>query len=148
MYKNRFAKLLVVSPVFLTLFAAPAQTETQNKPLAPAPISQLSTQTARTQPAARPEDDLAGLTFTDDQKAKIEHIRQLTRSHMDIVAKDPKSNSDQKQAMLEGMVRIEQTQIFQVLTPVQQSEVRKKAAARRAAAEEGKKKQPGQPMPR
>ena len=67
---------------------------------------------------------------------------------MDIVAKDPKSNSDQKQAMLEGMVRIEQTQIFQVLTPVQQSEVRKKAAARRAAAEEGKKKQPGQPMPR
>ena len=66
---------------------------------------------------------------------------------MDIVAKDPKSNSDQKQAMLEGMVRIEQTQIFQVLTPVQQSEVRKKAAARRAAAEEGKKRM-GQPMPR
>ena len=148
MYKNLLAKLLAASPLFLTLFAAPAQTETQNKPLAPSPIPQLAPQAARPQSAARPEDDLAGLTLTDDQKAKIEHIRQETRSHMDIVARDPKSNSDQKQAMLEGMVRIERSQIFQILTPEQQSEVRKKAAARREAEQEGKKKQSGQLMPR
>jgi Spy/CpxP family protein refolding chaperone len=148
MYKNWLAKVLVVSPVFLILFAAPAQTETQNKPLTPASISQLSPQTAHTQAGARPEDDFAGLTLTDDQKAKIEQIHQVTRSHMDIVARDPKSDSEQKQAMLEGMARIERGQIFQVLTPEQQSEVRKKVAARHAAEQQGKKKQPGRIIPR
>jgi Spy/CpxP family protein refolding chaperone len=140
MNKNLFVKRMAVASGFLILFAAPAQTETQNKPLAPSPIPQFASHTARPTTASSPGDDLAGLTLTDDQKAKIEQIHQDAKSHMDIVIKDKASNGDQKQAMLEGFARIERSQVFHVLTPDQQSEVRKKIAARRAADQEGKKK--------
>ena len=59
-----------------------------------------------------------------------------------------KISRDTWQSMLEGMARIERGQIFQVLTPEQQSEVRKKVAARHAAEQQGKKKQPGRIIPR
>jgi len=42
--------------------------------------------------------------------------------------------------MLEGYRRLERGQVFKLLTPEQQREVRKKISARRAAEQEKKKK--------
>lgn len=92
-----------------------------------------------------PVDDFAGLTFTDDQKAKIDEIRKNMKSRTDTVVKDDKLNEDQKGAMLDGYRRIENRQIFGVLTPEQQTEVSKRVLARRAAEREQNKKQQSQP---
>jgi Spy/CpxP family protein refolding chaperone len=84
------------------------------------------------------------LEFTDDQKARIVQIRKDMKSRLDVLAKDEKLNDDQKQAMLEGYRRMENNAIFDVLTPEQQAEVRKRAHAQRAANQPGqKKKRPG-----
>lgn len=90
-------------------------------------------------------DDLQGLTLTEDQKVKIDQIHQDMKSRMEIVAKDPAENADQKGAMLEGMARMERRQVFQVLTLEQQAEVRKKIRARRAAEQEKDKNQTALP---
>jgi Spy/CpxP family protein refolding chaperone len=66
---------------------------------------------------------------------------------MEIVAKDPKENQDQKSAMIQGLQRIQRTQIYMVLTPEQQSEFRKKIRAQRAADQDARKMQHG-PQPR
>lgn len=92
--------------------------------------------------ATRPTDDFAGLNFTDDQKAKIEQVHKNTKARLDAVAKDEKLTPDQKEAMLEGFRRMERGEIFKVLTPEQQKEVRERVRARHAAEQEGKKRQP------
>ena len=91
-------------------------------------------------------DYFAGLTFTGDQKAKIDEIRQDIKLRMDTVDKDEKLTPEQKGAMLDGYRRMEQRQIFAVLTPEQQTVVRQKLLARRAAEQEKKKQQ--QPAPK
>jgi len=78
-------------------------------------------------------DFFAGLQLTDDQKAKIDLIHKDTRSRMDAVEHDEKLNADAKGAMLDGYRRLENGKIFEVLTPEQQREVRKRASAWRAA---------------
>ena len=80
----------------------------------------------------RIKEDFAGLTFTDDQKAQIERIRQDTEKRKATVAHDTTLNSDQKDAMIQGYARLEYGQIFHVLTPEQRREVRRKVAARQA----------------
>ena len=59
---------------------------------------------------------------------------------MDLVVKDEKLSPDQKEAMLQGYRRLERGQVFKLLTPEQQREVRKRISARRAAEQEKKKK--------
>jgi Spy/CpxP family protein refolding chaperone len=86
-------------------------------------------------------DDFDGLTFTNEQKAEIDQIYQEMKPRMDNVVKDEMLTSDQKGAMLDGYRRMEQRQIFAVLTPDQQKEVRKKINARHAAEQEKKKRQ-------
>ena len=73
------------------------------------------------------------MSYTDEQKVKIDEIRKNMRARMDAVAKDDKLTPDQKQAMLLGLQRMETSDLFKVLTPEQQKEVLKKAQARRAA---------------
>ena len=77
-------------------------------------------------------DDFAGLSFNEEQKAKIQQIRQDIKSRMDAVTKDDKLSQDQKDAMLFGFHRMERSQVFEVLTPEQQAEVRKKILLRSA----------------
>jgi len=72
--------------------------------------------------------------LTDDQKAKINQIHQNAKSRLEAVAKDEKLSPEAKDAMLQGYRRIENGQIFDVLTPEQQQEVRKRMSAWRAAA--------------
>jgi Spy/CpxP family protein refolding chaperone len=64
---------------------------------------------------------------------------------MDLVVKDDKLDSEQKQAMLQGFRRLEAGEIFKVLTPEQQKEVRKRLTAQRAAGQQQRKAQQ-QPM--
>ncbi len=89
---------------------------------------------------ARPEDDLDGVALTDDQKAKIDRIRQDLMDRMDWVIKDPTLHEDQKEALIDGLKRLGSRQIFQVLTPKQQSEVRAKILERRGAARQESKR--------
>jgi len=90
------------------------------------------------------EDDFAGLDLSDEQKSEIEKIRQDTESRRGVVAKDSNLNSDQKNAMIQGYARLEYSQIFRVLTPIQQRVVRQRIMARRAADQASKGPQPHQ----
>ncbi len=83
--------------------------------------------------------DLAGLQFTDDQKAKIHQIHQDIKSRMDAVLKDDKLSPEQKGAMIQGYRHMERGQVYKVLTPEQQTEVRKKVLARRTAPQKKEK---------
>src|SRR6267143_3573932 len=140
MNKNRFAKRLAVAAGFFFLCAAPGLTRAQSSP--PTPV-----QTRRmTSPGVRPNSDtghggeFAGLTYTDDQKAKIDQIHQNTKARIDVVAKDEKLNAEQKAAMIEGLQRMERGEVFKALTTEQQATVRKAMLARRAAEQAEKQK--------
>jgi Spy/CpxP family protein refolding chaperone len=145
MNKNRFSARVTVAAGFLLLCAAPGLTRAQSSPPRPA-------QTHKSSPAARPKndaqptDDFTGLKYTDDQKEKIDQIHQDMKSRMDLTVKDEKLSPDQKEAMLDGYRRLERGQVFKLLTPEQQREVRKRISARRAAEQEKKKKKP--PLPK
>jgi Spy/CpxP family protein refolding chaperone len=94
--------------------------------------------------AAPPTDVFAGLSFTDEQRAEIDKIRQETESNRSVIRKDDKLTPDQKDAMLLGYTRLENGRIFKVLTPEQQKEVRQKVLARRAADQAAQQKRPPQ----
>jgi Spy/CpxP family protein refolding chaperone len=114
----------------------------RSSPRGPAQTPLTTSPAARPKRDTRPTDDFAGLKLTDDLKAKIDQIHQSIKSRMDAVVKDQKLTSEQKEAMLAGFRHMERGQVFKVLTPEQQIEVRTRAGARRAAEQEEKKKQP------
>lgn len=145
MDKNRFAKRIAVAAGFFLLCAAPGLTCAQSTPPSPAPTPHQPLPAARPKKVARRPDVFAGLTYTDDQKAKIDQIHQDMKSRTDAVVRDEKLSADQKDAMLEGYKRMEQQQVFAVLTPEQQKEVRERVRARRAAEQEEKKKRQSPP---
>ena len=126
MNTNRIKKEVTVAAGFLFLLCAPGLACAQNSASGAAPPPHLASPEAR------------------QQKAKIDQIRQDTKQRMDAVKKDEKLTPEAKQAMLDGYQRIEIQQLFKVLTPEQQAEVRKKAQARRA---EQQKKQNRPPTP-
>jgi hypothetical protein len=79
---------------------------------------------------------LAGLTLTDDQQVKIDQIRDDTRSRVAAVtagANDKKLSPEAANAMLQGLQRIENGTILEVLTPEQLQEVRRRLSAWRAS---------------
>jgi Spy/CpxP family protein refolding chaperone len=82
-----------------------------------------------------PSDDFAGLKFTADQKAKVDLIHKDAKLRRDTVIKDQKLSAEQRDAMLRGLERIERGQMYRVLTPEQQAEVRKRFLARREASQ-------------
>ena len=90
-----------------------------------------------------PLDDFAGVNFTAEQKARIEQIREKNRSRMHDVAVDTKLSPEQRAAMVEGIQRLERGEVYQVLKPEQQTEVRKRVQARRAAAQKERDKKKG-----
>jgi len=139
--KKRFAKRVAIALGFISLGAVPGLTRTQSSPPSPAQARRVTASNGRPKKVTPPEDEFAGLTFTDEQKAKMDQIHQNMQPSMDAVVKDEKSTAEQKAAMLEGLQRMERRQVFKVLTPEQQIEVRKKILARRAAEQaESKKK--------
>jgi Spy/CpxP family protein refolding chaperone len=79
-----------------------------------------------------PADDFAGLDYSDEQKTEIDQIQRHSKALMDAVVKDDKLTADQKDAMLMGYKRIEYGQVYKVLTPQQQKQIRQRIQARRA----------------
>lgn len=146
---KRIAKRVAVAVAFLFLGATPGLGHQQSAPssstpqsVAPAPVEtapHAATPGVRPRREAKPEDDFAGLTYTDEQKAKMGKIHETAKMRADAIKKDEKLNPDQKQAMLDGYRRMEIKDMFGVLTPEQQAEVRKKALARRKALMEEQK---------
>jgi hypothetical protein len=77
---------------------------------------------------------LAGLTLADDQKAKLDQIREETKSHLANLANDRQLSPEAADAMRRGYERLENGKILEVLTVEQQQEVRRRMSAWRTAA--------------
>jgi len=86
-------------------------------------------------------DDFSGLDFTAEQKAHIAQIRETSRSRMHDAATDPKLSPEQRGALIDGIQRLERGDVYKVLTPEQQAEVRKRVMARREAAQKERQRQ-------
>jgi hypothetical protein len=88
------------------------------------------------------------LTFTDDQKAKIAQIRQNAKLRREAVVKNERLTQGQKDATLERLQSLENGEIFKVLAPDQQAEVRKRIMARHAAEQEAQQSKQAVPPPK
>lgn len=103
----------------------------------PTPQPEQKTAARVPDPANTTAEDaiLSGLSLTEDQKAKIAGFHKELRNHVDLVIKDNRNTKDQKEALIEGMRRMERREVFMVLTPEQQQEVMKKSASKSAAGQ-------------
>ena len=133
MSKNRLANAAAAAAGFFFLCALPGLNSAQSSPSGPVPTPQGVPSVRGPKADQGQTDDFAGLKFTDGQQAKIDEIRQDIKARRDAVVKDERLNTTQKEAMLEGYRRLENVQVFEVLTPEQQIAVRKRSLARRAA---------------
>lgn len=133
---HRFTGPIAGAAIFLLCLPAVVSQASGNTPRTPAnPLDQSA---KSSQQAVKSFDALlAKITLTDDEKTKIDQIRRDFNNKFELVAKDPHTNPDQKAAMIGGFQRLERTQIFEVLTPVQRDEMRKNALAEHAANQPG-----------
>ena len=141
MNKNRFANRVAVAAGFFFLCSAPGLTRAQSSPPSPVRAPRKALPAARPKKDTPPTDDFAGLQYTDEQKARIDQIHQDMKLRTDAVVKDGKLTPEQKDAMLKGYARMERSQVFKLLTPEQQREVRARIRARHVAEQEELKKQ-------
>lgn len=135
MNKRRSAKRVAVGAGLFFLFTLPALTRPQSSPPAPTRIPHRTSPPPRAKKASTSADIFAGLQYTEDQKAKISKIHEDMKSRMDAVIKDGKLGPEQKGAFLEGFERMERSEVYKVLTPQQQIEVRKRMQALRRDAQ-------------
>lgn len=133
MNKKRFAQSVAVAAGIPFILVTPWLVRADNPP-----HSVVQTPKAD----SLPQDDFAGLDYTDEQRAEIDRIHRETESHKAVVANDPRLTADQKNAFLLGYTRLEYGAIFSVLSPVQQRQVRQRILARKAAAQAEQKRQP------
>jgi len=141
MQKDLLTKLVAHTTGFFLMLGLPVLSRSQNPPLPSARTTAQTGQSMRPRREANPMDDFAGLNFTEDQKTQIRQIHEDMKSHRETVAKDEKLDADQKGAMLQGFERMEYRQVYDVLTPEQQTDVRKKVLARRAMERRARQKQ-------
>lgn len=144
MNKNRFAESVVVAVGLILLFAAPGRANTQNTQPAAASAPNAALPGAQSKNHSTLEDDFAGLTYTDEQKASIDRIHRDSVTKKALIAKDADLTADQKDAMILGYTRLEYGEIFRALSPEQQREVRKRMSDRRLAEQAAHRKQPPQ----
>ena len=134
MSKIAFVTTVVAAGGFLFLCAAPTLALGQpNQPGAAPPAPMQSALAPRGKSAVAP-DLLQGLTLTEDQKAKIDQIREETKSRLAAVTNNKTLSAEAADAYLRGYQRMENGKILEVLTPEQQKEVRNRVAAWRAKA--------------
>jgi len=143
MSKFAFVKAVVAAGGILFLCAGPELALGQSNQPGAGPAA--PTKSASVPRGKSPPDFLQGLTLTDDQKAKIEQIRQDTKSRLAVVTHDRQLDPETANAFLSGYQRQENTKILEVLTPEQQQQVRKRLAAWKAAAG-GKPQYPLRPV--
>ena len=134
MSKIAFVKTVVAAGGLLFLCGAPELALGQSSQPGAAPPATMKSALAPRGKSAAPPDLLEGLTLTDDQKAKIDQIRDESRSHLAAVANDKNLSPEAADAMRRGVQRFENGKILQVLTLEQQQEVRKRITAWRTAS--------------
>lgn len=146
--RNRVGRRVLVACGLLLLLVAPglvgSQSNSSEAPATPHPASPAAPQKRDT----RPIDDFAGLTFTDDQKAKIAQIRQNAKLRREAVVKNERLTQGQKDVTLERLQSLENSEIFKVLAPDQQAEVRKRIMARHAAEQQAQQNKQAVPPPK
>lgn len=146
--RNRVGKRVLVACGLLLLLVAPglvgSQSNSSEAPATPHPASPAAPPKRDTHPV----DDFAGLTFTDDQKAKIAQIRQNAKLRREAVVKNEKLTQGQKDVTLERLQSLENSEIFKVLAPDQQAEVRKRIMARHAAEQQTQQSKQAVPPPK
>jgi Spy/CpxP family protein refolding chaperone len=143
MSKIAFLKTVVATGglLFLILSAAPQSALGQSIQSGAAPPAPLNS--VPRGKSAGSHDLLQGLTLADEQKAKIDKIREETKSRVAAVANDKRLSPEVADAFRTGYQRSENVKILEVLTPQQRQEVRKRIDAWRAAA--GKPQYPMRP---
>jgi hypothetical protein len=141
MRKDSFLKLVVVIVGFLSVALLSRGIRAQSVPPPAVPVPAQPSPAMRQARGADPMDDFAGLNFNSEQETQIRHIRDDIGTRRDAVIKDQKLDADQKAAMLQGYQRIEYREIYDLLTPDQRVEVRKKMQARRAMEQRGQQHQ-------
>lgn len=144
MNKNRYAKRLAIAAGFIFMFTGSDLAHAQSTTPSAAQTPRAVLPGAQPKTDALPQDDFAGLNYTDEQRAAIDKIHQYSESHKAAVVKDQQLTEDQKNAMLVGYTRMEYGWIFKALTPDQQRQVRQRVLARRRADQAAQKKQPPQ----
>ena len=146
--RNRVEKRVLVACGLLLLLVAPglvgSQSNSSEAPATPHPASPAAPPKRDTPPI----DDFAGLTFTDDQKAKIAQIRQNAKLRREAVVKNERLTQGQKDVTLERLQSLENSEIFRVLAPDQQAEVRKRIMARHAAEQQTQQSKQAVPPPK
>ena len=146
--RNRVGKRVLVACGLLLLLVAPglvgSQSNSSEAPATPHPASPAAPPKRDTHPV----DDFAGLTFTDDQKAKIAQIRQNAKLRREAVGKNERLTQGQKDVTLERLQSLENSEIFKVLAPDQQAEVRKRIMARHAAEQQAQQNKQAVPPPK
>ena len=146
--RNRVGKRVLVACGLLLLLVVPglvgSQSNSSEAPATPHPASPAAAPKRDT----RPIDDFAGLTFTDDQKAKIAEIRQNAKLRREAVVKNERLTQGQKDVTLERLQSLESSEIFKVLAPDQQAEVRKRIMARHAAEQQPQQSKQAVPPPK
>ena len=146
--RNRVGKRVLVACGLLLLLVAPrlvgSQSNSSEAPATPHPASPAAPPKRDTHPV----DDFAGLTFTDDQKAKIAQIRQNAELRREAVVKNERLTQGQKDVTLERLQSLENSEIFKVLAPDQQAEVRKRIMARHAAEQQTQQSKQAVPPPK
>lgn len=142
MNKNRFAKQVTVAAWVILLIAGLGLGRAQGVPSGAVQTPRAASSGMHPKTDSPPQDDFAGLNYTDEQKAAIDRIHRDTESQKAAVAKDEKLTADQKDSMLLGYTRIEYFRIFKVLTPEQQKQVRERMHARKEADQAEKRQQP------
>jgi hypothetical protein len=133
MKKYAFVKRVVIAGGFLILCGVPASGFGQSSPARAAQSRRLKPAAPQPGKSAPAPDFFEGLTLTDEQKAKIEEIRQDTKSRLEAVSKNDTLGPEVKDAMVGGFQRIENSKIYDVLSPEQQRAVRRRASAWKAA---------------
>ena len=141
MTKNRFAKSVTVAAGLIFLSAAPALARAESTPPRTVQTTNAAPPGAQPKRDALPPNDFAGLNYTDEQKSEIAKIHRETESKKAVIAKDQALTADQKNAMLLGYTRMEYGEVFKVLSPDQQRQVRQRMAARRGADQAALRKQ-------
>jgi Spy/CpxP family protein refolding chaperone len=140
MNQKRFARRAALVAGVCFLCEAPLITSAQSSQPALAQAPYLASPAPRAKRDINRTDYFAGLSFTAEQKAKIDDIHQNTQLRIDAALKDQKLDTEQRDAMTEGFRRMERGQVFRVLTPEQQKGVRQKIQAQRLVEQEQKKK--------
>jgi Spy/CpxP family protein refolding chaperone len=129
-----FVKTVFAAAGLMVVMSSAAPEWARGQSLLSGAAPPASMQSAPLGKSAAPPDLLQGLTLADEQKAKIDQIREETKSRVAAVSNDKRLTADVADAFRQGYRRSENVKILEVLTPAQRQEVRKRIADWRAAA--------------